>query len=121
MQIITTAAFSRLLHWLSYRDKQGVRQRIGVQALLSGCATNPVTGRSEMRLMSEAQEIQQGADAYAANTEALEPEAPVFMEGAVDRRDNDQSKLIVEKVVPMSEAPERFGSMCTTTARNPRK
>lgn len=32
--------------------------------LMSGCVTNPVTGKSEIRLMSTAQEIQQGTQAY---------------------------------------------------------
>lgn len=33
--------------------------------LLAGCATNPVTGRNELRLMSEAQEIALGQQNYA--------------------------------------------------------
>jgi beta-barrel assembly-enhancing protease len=32
---------------------------------LTGCATNPVTGRSELRLVSEAQEVQIGREHYA--------------------------------------------------------
>ncbi len=32
--------------------------------VLSGCAVNPVTGRTELMLMSEAQEIQMGKDLY---------------------------------------------------------
>src|SRR4029453_1471540 len=32
---------------------------------LAGCATNPVTGKSELHLVSEAQEIQMGQQQYA--------------------------------------------------------
>lgn len=42
----------------------------GMLAVLTGCATNPVTGRSEMRFVSEAQEIQLGRQSYASMSQA---------------------------------------------------
>lgn len=38
---------------------------LALAATLSACVTNPVTGKRELRLMSEAQEIQQGVQAYS--------------------------------------------------------
>ena len=35
-------------------------------AALTGCATNPVTGRKEIQMISEGQEIQLGQQYYAA-------------------------------------------------------
>ena len=40
--------------------------------LLWGCAVNPVTGRQELSLMGEAQEIQMGAEAYPLYTQMSE-------------------------------------------------
>jgi predicted Zn-dependent protease len=40
--------------------------------LLGGCAVNPVTGRQELSLMSEGQEIQAGAEAYPLYTQMSE-------------------------------------------------
>lgn len=37
---------------------------------LSGCAVNPVTGRQELSLMSEAQELKSGSEAYPVYTQA---------------------------------------------------
>ena len=49
-------------------------------AFLAGCATNPVTGRSEMRLVSEAQEIQLGRQSYANMSQAQGGELTAFPE-----------------------------------------
>ncbi|MEO1037143.1 MAG: M48 family metalloprotease [Pseudomonadota bacterium] len=38
---------------------------VALLAALAGCATNPVTGKSELRLVSTAQQIQQGEQNYA--------------------------------------------------------
>ncbi len=48
--------------------RSGLAMRAMLALLLAaatGCATNPVTGKTELRLMSTAQEIQQGQQAYA--------------------------------------------------------
>src|SRR5688500_20105456 len=42
---------------------------IALAALAAGCATNPVTGRSELALVSEGQEIQMGKE-YAEQVKA---------------------------------------------------
>ncbi len=40
-------------------------------ALLAGCATNPVTGKSQLSLISESQEIQMGKDAAAQTLQQI--------------------------------------------------
>ena len=42
----------------------------GALSLLTGCATNPVTGRTEMHLVPESQEIQIGSQNYAPSRQA---------------------------------------------------
>ena len=41
--------------------------KVSVLALVAGCATNPVTGRRELSLVSEAQEIEMGRGSVAAS------------------------------------------------------
>lgn len=52
----------------------------GILAFLTGCATNPVTGKSEMRLMSEAQEIQLGRQSYSNMSQAQGGDLAAFPE-----------------------------------------
>jgi predicted Zn-dependent protease len=49
-------------------------------ALSSGCATNPVTGRSEMRFVSEAQEIDLGRQSYGNMSQAQGGDLAAFPE-----------------------------------------
>ncbi len=59
--------------------------------VLAGCATNPVTGKKELRLMSTAQEIQQGTQYYAPMRQgqggdlAVDPELQAYV-SAVGQR-----------------------------------
>ena len=46
-------------------EMSGPVVRLGLVAALAGCATNPVTGKSELSLVSESQEIQMGQQAAA--------------------------------------------------------
>jgi DNA polymerase-3 subunit alpha len=46
-------------------------------------------------------------DSYAKCVTALQPDAPVFVTGMVNRRE-DKPKLNAEQVIPLSEVPKRF-------------
>jgi len=51
---------------------RGARLLGAVMILLSGCAVNPVTGRQELSLMGEAQELRMGEEAYPLYTQMSE-------------------------------------------------
>ncbi len=48
------------------------------------------------------------ADCYAACAETLKPDALVFVEGALSRRDEEGTKILAERVLPLEQAPELF-------------
>ncbi|OPZ27968.1 MAG: DNA polymerase III subunit alpha [Lentisphaerae bacterium ADurb.BinA184] len=48
------------------------------------------------------------ADAYEREGAALIPEAPVFVEGTLSSREGGTFSLLVERVIPISEAPRRL-------------
>ncbi len=58
-----------------------------IVSLLAGCATNPVTGRRELRLVSEAQEIEMGKQHYGTSQQAqggqynVDPELTRYVKG----------------------------------------
>jgi predicted Zn-dependent protease len=64
-------------HLLSDHDSRStamrpaIRSTLPLLALLGACATNPVTGRSELSLISQAQEIQMGQQASQADLQRV--------------------------------------------------
>lgn len=48
------------------------------------------------------------SDAYEANSETLELESVVLVEGTVSRREGEDTKILAERVVPLAQAPETF-------------
>ncbi|MFO1490355.1 MAG: M48 family metalloprotease [Kiritimatiellia bacterium] len=72
---------------------------IGASGLLAGCATNPVTGKSELHLVPESQEIMIGAQNYAPSRQA---QGGTYM---VRPEVEDYVRKVGKKVAAVSDRP----------------
>ncbi len=85
-------------------------------AFLAGCATNPVTGRSELRLISESQEIQLGEENFAPMRQAeggdleIDRELTAYVNQVGQRvaRVSDRPDLPYEFVVVNNSVPNAW-------------
>ncbi|MBI2743220.1 MAG: M48 family metalloprotease [Chlamydiales bacterium] len=83
---------------------------------LSGCSSNPVTGKSELMLMSEGQEIQLGEQYYLLMQQAeggdyiTDPEVQKYVDGIGQKlaRVSDRPKLPYEFVVLNNSVPNAW-------------
>ena len=46
------------------------------------------------------------ADAYETHNELITPDVPVFVEGVVSKRENEDLKLLADRIIPVEQAPE---------------
>lgn len=84
--------------------------------LLGGCGVNPVTGQSEMSLLSEAQEIQIGAQQYVPSQQSqgglyyVDPELASYVDSVGQNlaRVSDRPRLPYEFVVINSSVPNAW-------------
>ncbi len=84
--------------------------------ILSGCATNPVTGKNELQLVSEAQEIQIGQQSYLPSRQSqggeyrLDPELTRYINeiGQKLARVSDRPDLPYEFVVLNNSVPNAW-------------
>ncbi len=84
--------------------------------MASGCATNPVTGKNELRLVSEAQEIQIGQQSYLPSRQSqggeyhLDPELTRYINevGQKLARVSDRPELPYEFVVLNNSVPNAW-------------